>query len=262
MSLTTKIISILWWLVAPALVAKLLISLGVLFVADKRVTPLHVEDKKSSSMYSLPKFFSTTLKKKPIQQKVKHTQSLGNLKLKACYIEKGREFVIVNEGAKTLFIDLESSYKGAKLIEIKRNFATFLKDGEYIELTLTGKKTPQKSIKKSKKETVLVDKYINVKRSGFSKYMEDPQKALRDIRFKELKIDKNFAGLKLTFIRKSSFFHKMKLKKGDIIKSVDGNELNSVMDLLPYYNLLKNSTTLLIGVERDGEMKEIIYEIN
>ncbi len=262
MSLTTKIIPLLWWIVAPVLVAKLLISFGVLFVEDKQIDTRYEEVKKSSYLYSFPKFFTTVLKEKTEPTKVQKNETLGKLKLKACYIEKGREFIIVNEGVKTLFIDLESSYKGAKLIKVKRDYAVFVKDGVDIELALITKTTTKKRVKKSKIKSDSDDRYINVERNSFKKYMKSPKQALRDIRFKEIKVDKNFAGFKLSFVRKGSFFDKMQLKKGDIIKSIDGNELKSMMDLLPYYNLLEDSTTLLIGFERDGDIKEIMYEID
>jgi len=247
---------------APLLVAKLLISLGLLFVEDKHIDTLHVEAKKNSYMYSFPNFFTTTLKQKAPPKKVKSTLHLGNIKLKACYLEKGREFVIVNERNKTLFIDLHSEYKGAKLVEIKRSSATFLKDGTYTELTLVKEETIDKVTQTNTTKQISNDKYVNVIRDSFKKYMNNPQKALRDVRFAEIRKNKNFVGLRLSFIRKGSFFDKMKLKKGDVIKSVNGNELKSMMDLLPYYNLLENSTTLMIGFERNGETKEIMYEIN
>ncbi len=260
----SKFISFAWWIVAPALVAKLLISFGLLFLDDAKIEPLHVEAKNSSYMYSFPKFFTTTLKQKTKPKKVHKTVHLGNLKLKACYIEKGREFVIIGENNKTIFVDLKGTYKGAHLVSITSNSATFFKDGEYIELELAKKNISSRNIKKVRSTDVVPsdDKFVTVKRNSFKKYTQNPQQALRDIRFAEIRENQKFAGLRLSFIRKGSLFDKMKLKKGDIIKSIDGNELHSIMDLLPYYNLLDNSTTLLIGFERAGEMKEIMYEIN
>lgn len=257
----SKFISIVWWLIAPVLVAKLFISFGLLFLDTKDVETLHVDSKKSVYMYSFPKFFTTTLKQKPQAKKVKRTQTLGNLKLKACYMEKGREFVIVSEGSKTIFIDLQSSHKGAKLIALTSSSATFLKDGEHIELTLVQKVTVDKPVAKVSSISP-DDSYISVKRDSFKKYIASPQKALRDIRFQEVKEDKKFAGLRLSFIRKGSLFDKMGLKKGDKIRAIDGKNLTSMMDLLPYYNSLENITTLQISFKRDKEIKEIMYEIN
>jgi len=104
--------------------------------------------------------------------------------------------------------------------------------------------------------------YITVKRAGFKKYTQNVSQALRDIRIQEVKKNRHFAGVRLSYIRKGSFFDKMKLKVGDVIKSIEGNQLNTIMDLLPYYNRLDDITTLRVGFERGGKPKEIIYEIN
>ncbi len=259
----SKFISLLWWLLAPALVAKIFISFGLLFLEDTKIEPIHTEDKKSAYKYSFPKFFTTTLKQKVKPKKAHKTVHLGNLKLKACYIEKGREFVIVAEGSKTVFIDLNEEYKGAKLIEITSSSATFVKNEERIELNLVKKTAQQKIVQSRVSYKADSDsKYRSIKRDSFKKYINSPQTALRDIRFQEMRSNNEFGGLRLSFIRKGSLFDRMGLKKGDVIKTIDGNELKSIMDLLPYYNLLDNTTTITIGFGRDGDTKEIMYEIN
>ena len=126
MSLSTKIIPFLWWLIAPALVAQVIISTAMLFIETKQLSTYHQESKGSVYKYNLPRLYLVSSEEKVVQ-KVKQKEKLGNLKLKACYVEKGSEFVVLSEGTKTLFIDLEKSYKGVKLIEVKRDSATFLK---------------------------------------------------------------------------------------------------------------------------------------
>ena len=258
MSLSTKIIPFLWWLIAPILVAQVIISIAMLFIETKQPSIQHQKSKDNTYKYSFPKLYQASV----VQKRVQQEEKLGNLKLKACYVEKGSEFVVLSEGTKTLFIDLEKSYKGVKLIEVKRDSATFLKNGKYFELNLVQKKKVEKTLHKESMPSQSDDQYVSIKRDNINRYTKNPKQALRDIRFYEMKIDKKFVGLKLSFVRKGSLFDKLKLKKGDIIKTVNGNELNSALDLLPYYNLLENSTTLSIGFERDGDMREILYEIN
>jgi general secretion pathway protein C len=254
----SRFIQTIWWIVVPLLVAQFFISFFMLFIVEKKQETLYTVDKKSAYIYNFPKFFTPFLKQ---NGQLKVVKKIGNLKLKACYVEKGKEFVVISEGAKTIFVDLNDEYKGAKLISISNTSAVFLKNGERIELTLV-KKISFKTITDNTKTVQNDDKYISVKRDSFKKYVQNPKQALRDVRFQEIKKDKKFAGLKLSFIRKGSLFDKMKLQKGDIIKFIDGNRLQSMMDLLPYYNLLDNTTTILIGFERGVEMKEIMYEIN
>lgn len=259
---SSKLISFLWWVFAPVLVAKMVLSFGLLFLDSSKRLSVEMGQKKSSYIYTLPKFFSTTLEQKDKPKKVDRRESLGALVLKACYIEKGREFVVVREGSKTVFIDLNDSYKGAKLVEIQSESAVFLKDGEHIKLEIRKEATAQAPKRKLVAAQRQDDRFVAVKRDSIEKYKQNPQNALRDIRIAEIREGKEFAGLKVSFVRRGSLFEKMGLKKGDIIKSVDGNRLKSIMDLLPYYSNLNNTAGLLVGFKRDGEIKEIMYEID
>jgi len=257
------LINLLYWLLTPILVAKLIISASLFYFDTDKLEVLHVEDKKSTNMYRFPKFFGENIiKKQPVKESVK-VEKFDSLKLKACYLEKNREFIIAIENGKTLFIDLNDEYKGAKLVEINNNSATFLKNGNEINLTLIESKSIKTEVvKKTDIKTKAQDGFVSVKREEFKKYTQNITQALRDIRFQEIREDKKFAGLRLSFIRKGSLFDKMGFKKGDKIRSIDSKNLDSMMDLLPYYNSLNDITTLQIGFKRDNEIKEIIYEIN
>ena len=209
-----KSLKILWWIIIPILVAQLLISFGVLFLKSQKIDTLHVKSKKNTHLYSFPKFFTTTLKQK-VQTKTEKHERLGNLKLKACYVEKGREFVIVSEDSKTVFVDLDSKYKGAKLVFISRDFATFEKNGKKIKLTLVSKISKQRVVRSVEKVMLEDDKYIDLKRENLKQYVKSPEQALRDVRFREVRDNKEFLGLRLSFVRRGSLFDRMKLKKNE-----------------------------------------------
>jgi general secretion pathway protein C len=242
----------------------MILSFGLLFLDDSKRPYLDIEQKKSSYISTFPKFFPAVLEQKKETKNIKKKDKIGDLILKACYVEKGREFVVIAEGSKSIFVSLGDSHKGAKLVDVQFSSAIFLKDGEYIKLEIKRDATAQKLAPKREASVVheLDGRYIAVKRGSIKKYVQNPQDALKDIRIAEIREGKKFVGLRLSFVRRGSLFDRMNLKKGDIIRSVDGNELKSIMDLLPYYKRLDSIAGLLIGFERDGEMKEIMYEIN
>ena len=262
--INSKLIRFLWWLLAPFLVATLLITSLLMVLETKKSKTFAVKDVKMSYMYSFPKFFITQNNDQKKNLSRTNNEKLKNLILKACYVEKDREFVVIEERHKSIFLNLNDEYKGAKLLEVTKDSAKFFKDGEYIFLSI------QKSLKATNnslpilknKEATEEDNYVSLNRQEIKKYKTNLKAALRDIRFQEIKEDGKFAGLRLNFIRKHSLFDKMGLKKGDIIKSVDNKNLNSIMDLLPYYTSIENITTLQIDFARDKQIKEIIYEIN
>ncbi len=260
----SKFISFLWWVVVPPLIALLLSSILVIVLDNKKIQDLHVSYKKSQYLNRFPKFLNLSVSEmKKVLPQIKQKEKLGKILLQACYSENDKKFIVFKDGRETVFLDLNQSYKNAKVIKIGIDYAVFLKEGRKIKLVLENTKTTS-VYKTTIKPSLQTENggYIGVKRVEFKKYTQNIRQALRDVRVQELRKSKQFAGLRLSYVRRGSFFDRMRLKVGDIIKSVDGNELKSIMDLLPYYNRLDSTTTMRIGFERGGEMKEIIYEIN
>lgn len=66
----------------------------------------------------------------------------------------------------------------------------------------------------------------------------------------------------LTHIRNDSIFNELGLKSGDIVKGVNGQEIESVDDALKFYNNLKSSSSVQLQIERRGQEKSISYQIN
>jgi len=260
----SKFISFLWWTVVPPLIALLLSSVMVILLDNKKIQNLHVSYKKSQYLKKFPKFKNlSALEAKKVLPQIKQKEKLGKILLQACYAEKNKKFIVFKDGSETVFLDLNQSYKNAKVIEIGMNYAIFLKDGKRVKLVLEN--TKDTGVYKNTIQPFPQREgggYIGVKRVEFKRYTQNINQALRDVRVQELRKSKQFAGLRLSYIRKGSFFDRMRLRVGDVIKSVDGNKLKSMMDLLPYYNRLDSTTALRIGFERGGEMKEVIYEIN
>lgn len=69
-------------------------------------------------------------------------------------------------------------------------------------------------------------------------------------------------GLILTHIRNNSIFNELGLKSGDVVKGVNGENIESVDDALKFYNNLKSSSSVQLQIERGGEEKSINYQID
>ena len=264
------IFNLFWWSIAPALVAKLLISLIVFVMGVKSIDKLEMSTLTSKSSYKFPKFFdnqTTTIRKKKLD-KSKKVERIGNIVIKAIYISKSQKFVMIADGKQRVFINLNQKYKDIKLIEIGKNFAKFIRNGKYIKLFLQKqKREPNKrsmTKKRVEKTPNIVDdeRYISIRRDYFDKYTKDINRFFRDIRIDELNSKDGFKGMKITFVRKNSLFDKMGLKRGDIIKEIEHEKLKSMKDVFSYYHRLKSITSLQIGLKRGKKMKEITYEID
>lgn len=259
--INSKVISILWWILAPFLVAKLILSFTMLFIGYNSFT---IEQSKAQTpiyKYSFLKFFDDLRVDEKSTIKKEEVQSLDDLVLKACYIEKGHEFIIVLKEKKSFFISLNESYNSAKLIKIDINSATFKRVGKEIVLVLKETKNKRNITKLSDlPDEASDDGYMLLKREEFDKYLKNTKQIARDIKVQALKNKKDFLGVKINFVRKGSLFDKMHLKKNDIITHLDDKKITNLYELLPYYKNIKNITTLHVRYERDGKIEEIIYE--
>lgn len=68
-------------------------------------------------------------------------------------------------------------------------------------------------------------------------------------------------GLLLSHVKQNSIFKDMGLQNGDIVKGVNGKEIQSVDDALKFYDNLKSSASVELQIERKGEGLSINYQI-
>lgn len=68
-------------------------------------------------------------------------------------------------------------------------------------------------------------------------------------------------GFRFVNIQPGSTFEKLGFKVGDMIRSVNGEAVNSPTKAMEMYNLLKTSNTVQLGVERDGREERFNYSV-
>jgi general secretion pathway protein C len=68
-------------------------------------------------------------------------------------------------------------------------------------------------------------------------------------------------GLALSNIQPNSIFRRMGLRNGDVLKGVDGQEIQSVDDALRLYDNLKTADTVMVELKRRGREKSIEYRV-
>ena len=68
-------------------------------------------------------------------------------------------------------------------------------------------------------------------------------------------------GFKLVGIRPGSLYTHIGIRSGDVIRGVNGNEINSPTKALQVYEQLKNSSDVRLEIERRGQKKTIEYKI-
>lgn len=152
-----------------------------------------------------------------------------------------------------------------KRVILKRSDGTL----EYLEMDGAKAPTPQKgrSAKASKS-----GKWDGVKKDGetkftidqetFDKILENPDKLAGQIRAVPHTDDSGKVdGYRLSGIRRSSLFRKLGIKNGDVVHSVNGNELTSMSSALSAFESLQSERNFNFEVTSRKKKKTYEYEV-
>jgi general secretion pathway protein C len=97
---------------------------------------------------------------------------------------------------------------------------------------------------------------VSLRRNMIDQAIQDVGKLATEIR-----IQPSADGLALSNIKPNSIFRRMGLRNGDVLKSVDGQQIRSVDDALRLYESLKTSDNVTLELQRRGRGRTINYNI-
>ncbi|AZV45722.1 hypothetical protein C3L23_00040 [Nautilia sp. PV-1] len=245
------------------------LSAGVLWSVISIFLPklpvTYIPPKFDSIFYNidLTRIFTTeTIKPQPIktQNNQKTVSSLEGIKLKAVYNDGKKAFIILDDKGKSIFLDINQTYKGYKLIKVYNSYAVFEKNSKQYILSFNSDQSNQQ-IKNKIKQNKQKFK-INSNKKIISKHiLEEYRKNFSKI-WNEIGIIRAKSGYKITYIKKGSVFDKLGLKRGDIIIKVNGIKLKNDAEAWYLYNHIDKYNHIEIEIKRHNKTKVIDYEIN
>ncbi len=97
---------------------------------------------------------------------------------------------------------------------------------------------------------------VSLRRNMIDEAIQDVSKLMT-----EIKIQPHEEGLALSAIKPNSIFRRMGLRNGDVLKSVDGQQIRSVDDALKLYESLKSADNVTVELQRRGADRTINYNI-
>jgi len=255
--------------VASIVVAKVLATLVYVFLPKyPTIQKEKISVRPSYTRITLQKFFYSAKTKTP-QQTPQSMANLNSFILKALYGDKNSGFVIIalkNNPQKTTIIGVGEVYQGYKLEAIGLGYALFTKGGK--EYKLEVKKDKKLSQKFQDLDTSSTDiqestpSVVTVQKTQIKHFASHPDKIWKNIGIVEYKEGGELRGFRVKWIKKGSIFEKLGLQKGDIIMAVNNKQLRSYKDAISIYQQINSLQTLSLLIQRDGEEKEIVYEIH
>jgi len=212
-----------------------------------------------------------------IQKPVQVQGSIRDIKLVAVYSASQRAVVAIEHKGKTTVLATGDEINGFVLDGAGSDYATFLKDEEVYKVELqkqSGTKSGTGSIMPRGKATVSTDQKKPVgeitdtggrklvDRSLVTHYATNMDAIFKDIGISDIKQNGEVKGFKVSFIRAGSYFSQLGLQRGDVIKAINGQEINNYNAAFGIYKQIQNIDNLTLVIERDNKEMELEYEVN
>ncbi len=255
------------------------ISLEILWLPTSGIA--HAEEKSVKALYYRVKLSPNKAPAPIVRRKpVKVAGSIKDIKLLAIYNASDVTVITVEYKKKTEVLSRGDKINGFILEGAGSNFATFSKMSKTYRVELFKSKkgakntssikkipatSPSKPVAVSKKavgEVVDAGDHKIIDKSLFDHYAKNMDDIYKNIGISEIKEGKELKGFRISFVRKASPFAKLGIKKGDIIKSVNGEEINSYNAAFDMYKEMKDAKNLTLLIIRGKEEMELEYEIN
>lgn len=103
---------------------------------------------------------------------------------------------------------------------------------------------------------------VSIEREEITDALQNINSLMRQIRIRPYFEDGKPSGILLSGIRSNSIFEEMGLQSGDVVRGVNGKEIQSVDDALKFYENLKSSSEVELQIQRNGEQQTIYYRID
>ncbi|RUM67108.1 MAG: hypothetical protein DSZ06_01945 [Sulfurospirillum sp.] len=212
----------------------------------------------------------------PVARKI--SGSIKEITLLAIYNDSEISVITVEYKHKSKVLSLGDEINGFTLEGAGSNFAMFSKNGKNYKVLLdkndkgSSSGSSMKTVSPSPSDKSLEKKPLGevtnegsvkiIDRSLLEHYAENMDDIYKNIGISEIKDGKDLKGFKINFVRRDSPFAKLGIRRNDVIKSINGQEIKSYNAAFSIYKNIKNVDELSLVIQRGKEEMELDYEIN
>jgi general secretion pathway protein C len=236
----------------------------------------HMEKKGGKALYYRVKLSPNEAPEPTTTQKPVQTEgSIKDIKLLAIYNASDITVVTVEHKRKTKVLAKGEEINGFVLEGAGSNYATFSKNAKmykiYLIISTKGDDTI-KSTKSSSSSVSTVNKVEGdvvdagdhkiIDKSLVDHYAKNMDDIYKNIGISEVKKGNDLQGFRISFVRKGTPFAKLGVKRGDVIKAINGQKIDSYNAAFDVYKNISNIDNLTLVIERGKEEMELEYEVN
>jgi len=258
------LIKLLWFVMEIAFFP----AQGVNHAEEKRAKPLYYRIKLTPNEASAPRRVPTP---KPVG-------SIREITLLGIYNAPDLTVVTVRYKGKSKVLGKGEDINGFVLERAGNTYAIFTKGGKEYKVTLHqsgsqnsaarpsmvrySPKSGKGAAKPPAGEIVDAGDRRIIDRSLLEHYTTHMDDIYKNIGLKELKKGKKIEGFRVTFVKRGSPFSKLGLKRGDVIKAVNGEVLTSYKRAFDIYKHIGETESVTLVIKRGNKEMELEYEVN
>jgi len=194
--------------------------------------------------------------KQEVKKTVNSVDYLNSWKLSATVIST-KSYAMVIKGRDSRILELSDDLEGYEVKKIEKDKVLFSTNTDDIWLYIKSKKTTPRDVTRVSKRK----NNFQIKKRTFSQFMKSPEKLLKTINIMPEMNQNIFQGMKVVSILEGSFLYRYGLRKGDIIKKINGKKLLSIADGISAYQNILSSNRFSIAVLRDNKIEEFKYDV-
>ena len=179
-------------------------------------------------------------------------------------LKKGKSFVLANGEKIDGFVLTGASAKEAYFEKDKKAYTLRLFEKASKNLSSISTVKQQVSQIKNSSASQHISSHDGIKvvpRNLLRTYTSDIDKAMRDIGLRPVMKNGQMQGYKVRFIRRNSPFAKLGLERGDIIKSINGEDIVDFSGPMGILKSVDSIEGLTLTVLSKNEEKELEYEV-
>lgn len=129
-----------------------------------------------------------------------------------------------------------------------------------------GSSSSRRSVSRSRpampsRESGMRTQRVSMRRSMINDAINDVTKLMTQVKIQPHMEDGQPNGLAISNIKPNSIFRRMGLRNGDVLKKVEGQDIQTVDDALRLYDSMKSADRVSVVIERRGSLRNIDYSI-
>ncbi len=247
----------------------------------------YIKPSETKSLYYRTRFAVQKLKQKQVVKKAP-ISDINSFKLLAIYRSQDRIVITVSKAGKSSVLMRGDTIDGYVLDDATATEAIFLRDRKshsiYLIKVTDNSESTKNSVRhasKSKRgdsieeeisdtpeekpqdeEIIQEDDVTIIDKGLLDHYGKNIEDIWKNIGIKEVKEGNQIKGFKVNFVKRGSDFSKLGLRRGDLIKAINGQELNSYNSAFEVYKNIDVVENLTLTIKRGKEEMELNYEIN